>query len=216
MTRRATLIVMAKAPRIGSGKSRLARDVGRVAAWGINRRLHRHTLEVAVDPRWRTVLAVAPASAVRLRIPGVWPGAGARTPQGQGDLGARLRRALRGVRGRVAVIGVDCPGLRRADIAHAFAALGRAACALGPAADGGFWIAAARRADVLSRAFNDVRWSTAHAFGDVALRLPGHARLRELADVDTLEDWRAFRDLLRAGRHGRARLVHRPVDRRAA
>jgi uncharacterized protein len=192
MTR--TLIVMAKAPALGRGKTRLARDAGRVAALRINRALHAHTLRVACAGRWRVILAVSPDRARADRLPGVWPSHLARIAQGGGTLGARLARVMGRVRGHVAVIGTDCPDLDARDVAAAFKALGRAPVAVGPALDGGFWILAARRACDVTRAFRDVRWSTQHTLDDLekGLRAPS-VRLRTLSDIDTLEDWRAFR-----------------------
>lgn len=193
-----TLIVMAKAPRVGVGKTRLAADVGRAEAWRINRALQRRTLRVACSGRWRTILCVAPDKATSLALPGVWSSKVRRVPQGRGDLGARLARAL--VRHRyVAVIGTDCPGISRAQIVRAFVALKRAPFALGPAHDGGFWLLAARRGREAARAMANVRWSSEHAAADVIAKLgAGNVALLEtLHDIDTYEDMRAYREAIR-------------------
>lgn len=187
MIRRATLIVMVKAPRMGFGKSRLAADLGRAEAWRINRALQAHTLRVVQDVRWRTLLCVTPDSAAGLTLPRLWPRRMARVKQGPGDLGQRLAHALAPHRS-VAVIGADCPGLRRAHIAGAFAALKRAPFALGPAEDGGFWLLAARSGAAAARAMDAVRWSTAHAASDVTRNLGKVARLAVLRDVDVAAD----------------------------
>lgn len=189
-----TLIVMARTPRLGHGKSRLARDAGRVEALRINRALHAHTLRAAVDPCWRTLLAVTPDRDAALQLPHVWSTGVARVPQGRGDLGARMARAMGRARGPVAIVGTDCPEMTRADVAAAFAALRRAPVAIGPANDGGFWVLAARRARDVVPALAGVRWSSAHALADVMARLSGRVtQLRTLSDIDTLADWRAYR-----------------------
>lgn len=164
-------------------------DVGRTEAWRINRRLHCHTLKAAADARWRVILCVAPDSALTQRLPGVWPHGVKRAPQGAGDLGARLARALR-VHGRVAVVGTDCPGLSRSRIAMAFKALQRAPFVLGPAADGGFWLLAARNGGHAARAMANVRWSSPNTASDVLRNLgPKNVALLEtLHDVDTAAD----------------------------
>lgn len=136
---KAVLIIMAKAPRVGVGKTRLAKAIGKAEAWRVNRALQARTLRVSMDTRWLTLLCVTPDSAASLTLPGAWPAGVKRIAQGGGDLGARLARAL-GLRRRVAVIGTDCPAISRALIAQAFAALKRAPYALGPTEDGGFWI----------------------------------------------------------------------------
>lgn len=191
MIDRPTLIVMAKAPRIGVGKTRLAADIGRVEAWRVNRALQRRTLREACDPRWRTVLCVTPDSAVELALPSVWPRRQrlTREPQGDGDLGERMARALNGRR-MVAMIGVDCPALKRSHIASAFAALKRAPFAIGPARDGGFWLIAARDGSNAAVAMRGVRWSTRHAASDVIANLgaAGVAQLETLADIDSAAD----------------------------
>jgi rSAM/selenodomain-associated transferase 1 len=190
------LIVMAKAPRVGVGKTRLARDVGAVEAWRINRALQAHTLRVARDPRWRTLLCVTPDEAVGLELPGVWPREVARIAQGEGDLGERMARAL-ARRRNVAMVGTDCPALTRAHVAAAFAALRRAPFALGPALDGGFWLISARDGAAAARAMAGVRWSTRHAAREVIANLGARkvTLLATLRDVDTGADLgRARRD----------------------
>lgn len=191
MIERPTLIVMAKAPRVGVGKQRLARDIGKTETWRINRALHAATLRAALDLRWRTLLCVTPDQAVSEAI-NVWPPSVARIAQGGGDLGARLARAKAGRR-NVAVIGTDCPGISSKLIAAAFAALRRAPFALGPAYDGGFWLLAARSGDRAARAMSGVRWSTQHAAYDVLANLGAAqvAILPTLRDIDTGADLRA-------------------------
>jgi len=189
-----TLIVMARAPAFGQGKTRLARGVGRSAALRINRALQAHTLRVAMRGDWTTVLAVAPDRSCFAKLPGVWPARAKRIPQGGGDLGDRLARVMRRARGAVAVIGTDCPDVSPHDISTVFHALGRARVVVGPADDGGFWCLAARRASDVVGAFTGVRWSTVHTLSDLASRLRvTHVRVRTLSDIDTAEDWRAYR-----------------------
>jgi glycosyltransferase A (GT-A) superfamily protein (DUF2064 family) len=180
---------MAKAPRIGVGKTRLAADIGSVEAWRINRALQARTMRAALDSRWRTLLCVAPDAALALDLPGVWPRGVERIRQGTGDLGERLARVLAPCR-RVAVIGTDCRDMARAHIASAFAALRRAPFALGAAQDGGFWLLAARDGAAAARAMGDVRWSTRHAANDVIRNLGARnvALLATLRDVDVAAD----------------------------
>lgn len=186
---------MAKAPRLGHGKSRLATAIGRVQAHRINRFLHRTTLRAAIDPRWETVLAVSPDAALTAALPGLWPAPGnvRRIPQGRGDLGARLSRRFSRERRPVAVIGADVPELTPAHIWAGFTALRRRAFAIGPAVDGGFWLFAARHPRRAAHAFEGVRWSSPHARADLLARLSAPAAvIATLPDIDTLADWRAF------------------------
>ncbi|HCK83512.1 MAG TPA: hypothetical protein DHW63_03035 [Hyphomonadaceae bacterium] len=192
-----TLIVLAKAPRIGVGKTRLAAELGRSEAWRINRALQAHTMRVARDYRWRTLLCVTPDSAVRERFD-VWPSGLPRMRQGAGDLGVRLARALAGKR-RVAIIGTDCPSLTPAHLVQAFTALKRKPFVLGPTHDGGFWLLAARSGRAAARAMDGVRWSSAHAAADVLRNLGAAnvALLPMLRDIDVAADWAAYRSAKR-------------------
>ncbi|MGE0047245.1 MAG: DUF2064 domain-containing protein [Hyphomonadaceae bacterium] len=181
-----TLIVMARAPALGRGKRRLAAELGEAQALRIARGLLTRTLKIARDPRWRTELRVTPDRARSPLFPRKLP----RKPQGGGDLGARMARALKPHR-RAAIVGTDCPGASRREIARAFRALQRNAFAVGPAEDGGFWILAARSGKAAAALMRGVRWSSAHTLDDVIgrmARMP--AELATLRDIDTAADWR--------------------------
>lgn len=185
------LVILAKEPRPGRVKTRLAQTVGPVAA----ARWYRRTLDgllrrLAHDPRWRCVLAVAPDAS---RMSPVWPPDVARIPQGRGDLGDRMRRALAArPPGPAVLIGADIPGVAPHHIARAFSLLGRHDAVLGPAEDGGYWLVGLRRGGQATPAgiFRGVRWSGPHALADtVASLAPLRVGMADrLADVDTAED----------------------------
>ena len=81
------LVVMARAPRLGAVKRRLARDLGDLAAWRFYRITAGRLLRaLSADPRWRTWLALTPDRAARVRR-GLWPATCALRPQGQGEIG---------------------------------------------------------------------------------------------------------------------------------
>ncbi|MBI1405908.1 MAG: DUF2064 domain-containing protein [Caulobacter sp.] len=187
---RPTLIVFARAPAIGVGKTRLARDVGAVEAWRLYRQMSGRLIRALADPRWRLIVRLAGAAPdpawgpVRLE------------DQGQGDLGQRLQRALRThSAGPVAVTGTDAPDVSPARVARAFAATRGGHAVLGPAEDGGFWLLAlaARRARTVSLA--GVRWSGPDTLTDTEAALGGPVRrLEMLSDIDTGADlarWRS-------------------------
>ncbi len=193
--RRQTLIVMLKEPQPGRVKTRLGRDLGMVpAAWWFRHQVQR-LLRTVDDPRWQVVLAVSPD--YRGLTSRVWPARFARIPQGRGNLGDRMRRAMRAARGPVCVIGADVPGISRAAIAEAFAALGTADAVFGPATDGGYWLVGVT--GVPAGLFDGVRWSTDTALADSVASLNGRrvAFVRTLQDVDTVEDLRMTSRALR-------------------
>ena len=184
-----TVIVFARAPRLGTVKRRLAREIGDRAALrfyaGSLARLLRALLR---DRRFRTVLAVTPDRA-RTR----WPVRVPAIAQGGGNLGTRMHRACaRYRRGRVAIVGSDIPDTEADDLAAAFRAVRRGGAAFGPAMDGGYWLVAlgSRRP---ARPFADVRWSSQHALADTLRNFAGRrvVLLRTLRDVDTAADLRA-------------------------
>jgi glycosyltransferase A (GT-A) superfamily protein (DUF2064 family) len=64
------LVIMAKAPVCGAVNTRLAKDVGAVAATALARTLTATLLrKVGKDTRFRTVLAISPDTALRARFP---------------------------------------------------------------------------------------------------------------------------------------------------
>lgn len=184
-----TLIVMVKEPRPGRVKTRLGRDIGVIPATWWFRHQSARLLRTLRDPRWQTLLAVAPDRAVASRV---WPADLPRLPQGNGNLGARMKRMLRSVgNGPVCLIGADIPGIRPTHIARAFAALGSHDAVFGPAADGGYWLVGAKHPARLPKGlFSGVRWSSEHALADTLATLPGWriALTDTLRDVDTGAD----------------------------
>lgn len=182
-----TLIVFARAPRLGTVKRRLARGIGPLAALRFYRaQLAGLIRRLGPDRRWRLELAVTPDRAR-------WPAGAPMRGQAGGDLGARMARALARHR-RAVLIGSDIPGIAPADIAAAFRALGRADAVFGPAMDGGYWLVGLgpRRPE---RPFAGVRWSTATTLAETLANFRRHrvARLRTLRDIDTAEDLAALR-----------------------
>jgi hypothetical protein len=177
------LVVMAKEPRLGRVKSRLARDIGWVRATAFYRTTLRHALgRLSADPRWSTVLAVTPDASVASAL---WPGHALRCGQGPGGLGERMGHLMTGLPpGAVVIVGSDIPSLAPRHIARAFAELGSNDVVLGPAEDGGYWLiglrAGARRIDP----FSGVAWSSENTMADTLKQLEGHS----VGLVDRLSD----------------------------
>ncbi len=188
------LVIFAKAPRMGRVKTRLARDIGGVRAWGF----YRHALaalvqRLASDPRWQTYLAVAPDTACK--DGGVWPEHVTRFPQGIGDLGDRMHRSFEMMPpGPVVIIGADIPDIQPHHIQTAFKKLGHHDAVFGPADDGGYWLVGQKRFPKTRALFSGVRWSGPHALEDTCANL-SDARigyLETLADIDDGDDFRRW------------------------
>ena len=181
-----TVVVFARAPRLGTVKRRLARDIGDRAAL----RFHVATLTALLRGLraaggFDVVLAATPDRArFRLRV------TVSRIPQGHGDLGRRMTRVLRRYR-RVVLLGSDIPDARAADVRAAFRRLGSADAVFAPATDGGYWLIGLgprRPADL----FGASRWSTPHALSDTLRQFRNHrvSFICTLSDVDTGDDYR--------------------------
>lgn len=189
------LVLFVRAPQRGVGKRRLARDIGDGAAL----RFERAMLGLLVrrlghDRRWRLRLAVTPDRAVHRRR--LWPRGVPLTPQGEGDLGRRMRRALSECPpGPAVLVGSDLPDLAARHVAAAFRLLGRHDLVFGPAADGGFWLVGARRTPRLPPLFGAVRWSGPEALADALATLPPGVSVGFAARLEDVDDGAAWHRL---------------------
>ena len=184
---RPVLAIMVKAPVAGRSKTRLGREIGMVpAVWWARHQLSR-LARTLPDPRWHTLLVVAPDAAVHsAALPPL-----ARLPQGRGDLGDRMARVFRHVTGPTLIVGADIPGITRAHVSAGFGALGSHDAVLGPALDGGYWAIGLKRPNPLPpQLFDGARWSSPHALADTLATLGARrvAFLPTLRDVDTAAD----------------------------
>jgi len=179
------LVVFVKAPRLGAVKTRLAADIGALAAWRFYRAMTARLLRrLGRDRRWRLWLAVTPDRFAH--GPAFWPPTLPRLAQGGGDLGRRMARVLNALPpGPAIIVGSDVPGIGVDHVARAFAALSAHDLVFGPAADGGYWLVGARRRPLPRGMFANVRWSSAHALADT---LAGLDRRRSVALIDRLAD----------------------------
>jgi rSAM/selenodomain-associated transferase 1 len=185
------LLVFARAPTAGRVKTRLAPLLGAQGAARLHARLVERTLRTAraagIGPVYlycapgvngKVFRRLRERFGVRLR------------PQGRGDLGARMDRALRAHPGAV-LIGSDCPAFRPADLRAAARALRSGADAvLAPAEDGGYALIGVRRS---ARAlFAGVEWGSARVLAQTRARLKRLGwrwkELRTVWDVDRPAD----------------------------
>lgn len=190
------LIVFAKAPVPGQVKTRLIPALGAVGAAALARRLLDHTLwqagALAVDHR---ELCVAPDAddptidSALAQARGHWQ----RHPQGDGDLGERMHRALGRVlatHGKALLIGTDVPAWSAARLHEAMQALDTHDAVFVPALDGGYaLVGLTRPAPAL---FQQMHWSTAQVMAQTRVRARS-AGLRwceftPVADIDEPAD----------------------------
>ena len=192
----ARLIVMAKEPKAGVVKRRLASGIGAVAAVRFYRTTLRHTLmRLGADPRWQTYLAVTPEVSLSASC---WPGLPRipLLPQDQGNLGQRMQHLFDvAPPGPAVIIGSDIPAITAQHVAEAFERLGNADAVFGPAEDGGYWLVGLRRRPGRLAPFDGVPWSMDRALAVTRQNLRGRsvALVDRLSDVDTAEDFKSQR-----------------------
>jgi hypothetical protein len=210
------LIVFVKEPRPGAVKTRLARSIGDHAAAAAYRALAEAEIRATAPPRatsggpaYERLFFFAPAeaeAAVADWLRGVLADEPlVCRPQSGADLGARMAGAFdecfaRGAR-RVAIVGTDVPACSSRHVLAALGALDDHDVALGPTHDGGYYLLALERPR--PELFRDISWSTPAVLAATRARAAALGLrvelLETLRDVDTLEDWDAYRAGARPG-----------------
>lgn len=190
------IIVFSRYPQPGQTKTRLIPALGAVGAAQIQAALTHHTLQTV---NRHSALS---GCEIEVRFTGCDAalmqqqfGAGPHyRPQCGGDLGARLRDAVRAASAegvaKLLLIGIDCPELTPTILAQAWTALDGCDVVLGPAHDGGYYLLG-MTAPHLSL-LEHISWGTEHVDRQTtqraaALGLRLH-RLPPLADIDLPED----------------------------
>lgn len=193
-------IVFSRLPQPGNTKTRMIPALGPEGAADLQRQMTRRTL-ATID---RVASLIECESEIRFSG-GTWEqmaevfGFGRRyVPQGDGDLGHRLRRAFDAAfedkMERVLCVGSDCPSLTHELLAEACHHLEDNDMVIGPAIDGGYYLIGMNqsRPDL----FTDINWGTASVLAQTLARAKNLGlrvhQLVELSDVDEpadLEHW---------------------------
>lgn len=196
-----TVNIFAKVPRVGTSKTRLAKSIGDAYARRIANWLFAKTIRSVQDRRWNTNLLISPdRECPRVKF---YYNLVVR-PQGLGNLGERLKRALDlSPLGKIVFIGTDTADISPQHITMAFKALNQHNLVFGPSNDGGFWLMGINKNSLPRHdSFKNVRWSTEHAMADVIANFPQTTSiyyLERLIDIDDGEDWRAWCASARTG-----------------
>lgn len=196
------LIVFAKAPILGAVKSRIAISVGNHLALEIYQSLLRRVFDSLKCIPHVEIRVTPDDSSKDFPIHNGQPWNF--KPQGGGNLGERLAAAFAETFAakieRAVIIGSDCPEVSEADINLAWNALEISDLVLGPAVDGGYWLIGLRKP--CSGLFEQIDWSSNKVLEQTLSRakvsgLSVHL-LRELSDIDTIEDWQRYLDRTQA------------------
>jgi len=184
--------MLAREPVAGAVKTRLIPALGGAGAATLYRAFT-EDLAAELGARFPTTVACEPTGArPYFRRLGARYGLDL-ADQGEGDLGARMRRAaedaLAGAR-RVVILGSDAPTLPMDTVRAAFSALRGHRIVLGPSLDGGYYLLGLRLPvpDVFTR----MPWGSARVFARTLTRLRrlgvAPALLSPWYDVDTGDD----------------------------
>ncbi len=202
------LVMFARKPVLGQGKTRLARDIGALRALCFYRSCLKRLVTNLHDPehiagfqneKWNMHIALTPDRGMILDLPDdiiIYP-------QGRGDLGHRMARFLTrstclNPQSPVVIIGTDVPHIAPHQIARAFQSLKKNDFVFGPAQDGGYWLIGVQkplRSFEALQLFKNVAWSTEHALQDTVNNIPDSASvafLEKMRDIDTGADYKAF------------------------
>jgi rSAM/selenodomain-associated transferase 1 len=202
------LIVFAKAPVAGQAKTRLIPALGAEGAAALAARLLRHTLAQGAAAGFGTLeLCAAPDTSHPALVDAAQAHGATLTHQGDGDLGARMQRALSrrlATHARVLLVGTDAPALDATVLHEAAAALATHDAVFVPALDGGYALVGfaqqqERHPGAPAGLFDGIAWSTATVMATTRERAAGlglrTALLAPLPDIDEPPD-----------------LVHLPAD----
>lgn len=186
------LAVFVKTPELSPVKTRLAADIGKVAAMRVYETMlaaaatmMRQTQDSGVSVYWAVGEKDGVAHPRWREFPAIFTG--------EGDLGARLHHVyslLRRRHGRAALAGADCPALTAATVLSALTAAD--GVVVGPATDGGFYLFAAA-CPIPARVWTSVTYSRDDTLAQLLRHFPDEAvrRLPILSDVDDAVSMRA-------------------------
>ena len=200
MSPKPVLIIMARQPRMGKVKTRLARQIGNAPAFLFYRNLLRRLIRQSMrDPRWETHIAFTEdfyetEETAQCHV----------IIQKRGTLGERLLHIMHLFAHRPCIImGSDSPHITNQHIALTCRALQSHHAVLGPALDGGYYLIGLRALLRKRRMFQNVRWSSPHALQDTiqSLRRVSPQRrggfkvayLERLADIDDAQDYKRWK-----------------------
>lgn len=197
------LIVLTRYPEPGRTKTRMIPKLGPEGAADLQRDMTRRTLD------WAEHYAAESGATIEVRFAGGDEAAMAAmfgphrryVPQGDGDLGQRMERALLDAfhsgAARAVIIGCDCPAMTGHTLHAAFDRLADHDVVIGPATDGGYYLIGARReTSVVAGWFDHIDWGGPNVLDQTLRRVAAGgaavALLSPRSDIDRPDDLPAW------------------------
>tara|TARA_Y100000588_G_scaffold394957_1_gene518657 strand:- start:7654 stop:8265 length:612 start_codon:yes stop_codon:yes gene_type:complete len=199
---KSTILLILKAPELGRVKTRLAEKIGEVQALSAYQKMTEKLFD-CLAPYAPFEIHFSPGSARNLME--LWLGPNhPYFPQVKGDLGHRMRTAVRGALDRgaesVILLGGDCPYVSLPLLLRASNSLEIHDVVVGPSLDGGYYLLGMNQ--LQSKLFVNIPWSTSNVLPITLKRIKSMGLTSEvlepLEDVDDLSSWIRAEPLLRA------------------
>lgn len=193
------ILLFLRAPEKGHVKTRLAASLGDDVTLKLYRSFVPDMLEMLTRTTYPVILYGHPRdkiSEIKAWLGGKMPC----RPQTGNTLGDKMANAFSAAFSegfeQAVLIGSDIPDLPDRIIHEAFSALDREGAALGPAADGGYYLVAFRKSAFLPEAFINIPWSTEKVLARTLEKFKDAGTpvrlLEPWKDIDTVEDLAAL------------------------
>lgn len=192
------ILLFAKAPLLGTVKTRLGAGVGALEALRIYRYLAQRQMTAILESGLSCVIWTTPSGS-EAEVAAWLGGATQVCLQPDGDLGVRMFHACQeafaqGAPG-VILVGTDCPDLDAPRLQRIATEVSQGRYVIQPALDGGY--VAFGLPQPCPKAFQDIAWSTDNVCASTLerLRSQGHipTELAPLRDIDTQADWEEYK-----------------------
>lgn len=197
MNNKNALIILAKNPVRGKVKTRLAIHIGKDKTLKLYEKLLENTFLRSKDLNCDKYLFLSD-----FRDVGLFDNSYRQFIQKGNDIGERMKNAFDKVFGsgydKIVLTGTDIPELDEDILNTAFEKLSESDIVLGPAADGGYYLIGMKKFS--GYVFKNIEWSTdkvlSKTIENINERKDGFCLLKELNDLDDIEDLKKFKDLI--------------------
>jgi uncharacterized protein len=192
------LLIFIKNPQLGKVKTRIARTTGDKKALSIYQKLLNFTKAITLEVESERWLFYSDF----IDNQDFWHSDDfEKKMQSDGDLGIRMESAFQSAfatqASKVLIIGSDCPELTPEIINTAFSQLNIHDFVLGPTLDGGYYLLGMK--SMQPEVFKEIEWSTPSVFAKTCEIIENLGKsiafLPKLNDIDTEEDWLAYKSV---------------------